>query len=474
MRSGRKPAATRGTPHDPALNALAELFPIEGAPGFVRQAAGEAAGRDFQPSDGKAVYIRYRPTRNCVALWSFPAADGQQVLISATLFRDERGARIAARRSFLALAGDVRRSDGGPEPFRYLPDKRILVQRFPLDVRLPGLALARSAEWRRDHLLPQLGLTNDGAVSDTAADVALKTIDYKPRHRCVLRFDVTLKEGRAGYFAKLFRDDRGERFLSWLQTISAQLDSDGAPWSIAPPVAYLPDAWMLLLGAVDDALELKDLIKEARGDAGARSALNGQMEQAADGLQFLHRQEVGGLPAVPPKALLQRFEDSMEGLPLVDPAAAELIIACLRTLEEQASRLPPEPMVTTHGAYRHDQILIRGKRQTVLDLDTLCLSGASADAGNFLSYLDVTAERRRRQRPVIEECAPFFEERALRLPSVSPEWLAWYRAAGHVKKAVRSYLSLDAKWPQMADAFLRPIAQTQLGVRGAAGSRPSG
>ena len=468
MRSGRKPAATRGTPHDPALNALAELLPIEGAPGFVCQAAGEAAGREFQPSDGKAVYIRYRPTRNCVALWSFPGPGGQQVLISATLFRDDRGARIAARRSFLTLAGDVQRSDGGPAPFRYLPGKRILVQRFPLDVRLPGLALARSADWRRDHLLPQLGLTNDAAT-----DVALKTIDYKPRHRCVLRFDVTLKGGSAGYFAKLFRDDRGGRFLSWLQTISAQLEPDDAPWTIAPAAGYLADAWMLVLGAIDDALELKDLIKEARGDAAARSALKGQMEQAADGLLFLHRREVSGLPAVPPKALLQRFEHSMEGLPLVDPAAAELIIACLRTLEEQASRLPPEPMVTTHGAYRHDQILIRGKRQVVLDLDTLCLSGASADAGNFLSYLDVTAERRRRQRTVIEECAPSFEERALRLPSVSPEWLAWYRAAGHVKKAVRSYLSLDAKWPGMADAFLRPIERSRPGVEGAVKSRPS-
>ena len=156
----------------------------------------------------------------------------------------------------------------------------------------------------------------------------------------------------------------------------------------------------------------------------------------------------------------------MEGLADVDPEAAGLVTRCLRTLEEQASRLPDEPMVTTHGAYRHDQILVRGERQAVLDLDTLCRSGASADAGNFLSYLDVTALRRRHLRPVIEDCAPAFEEEALRLPSVSSEWLAWYRSAGHVKKALRSYLSLDRRWPEMAEGLLGPLQRMPSLQRG--------
>lgn len=462
MRPGHKPAATREPPHDPALPALPVIFPPDGAPEFIAQFASEATGQRVRLEDGKLAYVRYRPTRNAVALWSFPTADGAHALISATAFRDDRGARITARQSFAELArlANAEASSDVP-PYRYFEDTRVLLQLFPLDVRLPGLAPARSGAWLSESLLPALGHEASGRVH-------AEVIDYKPRHRCVIRYDVTSNAGPARYFAKLFRDGRGERFLPWLRAVSSRLDADGSSWTIAHPAAYLPNAWMLLLEAVEDAVELKDVIKRARDDIDARATVTRAFERAAAGLASLQRIEVDALPAITPHALLRRFEASMEGMAEVDPEAARLVTRCLHTLEEEASRLPDEPMVTTHGAYRHDQILIRGDQQAVLDLDTLCRSGASADAGNFLSYLDVTALRRRHMRPVIEAGAPAFEEAALRLPSVSSEWLAWYRSAGHVKKALRSYLSLDKKWPEMAEGLLGPLRRTPSLPRGRA------
>jgi hypothetical protein len=57
--------------------------------------------------------------------------------------------------------------------------------------------------------------------------------------------------------------------------------------------------------------------------------------------------------------------------------------------------------------------------------------------------------RRPELRPAIDVCATAFERAALALPGVTPEWLAWYRAAAHVKKALRAFYSLDMKWPRM-------------------------
>ena len=80
----------------------------------------------------------------------------------------------------------------------------------------------------------------------------------------------------------------------------------------------------------------------------------------------------------------------------------------------------------THGAFRHDQFIVAGDRLVAMDLDTICAAGASADAGNFLGYLDVTAVRRRHLRPIVKECAAVFRDAARDQPFINREWLAWY------------------------------------------------
>ena len=448
----------RAVPSDPALPALRGLFPEAGAPEFVAEAVSLMTGVPARPGEATIRHVRYRPTKSCAVLWSFSTPDGSAALVSGTLFRNEAGADAISRESFQRLAAEAQAVRGTERPaFRYIAEQKLLLQAFPLDLRLPGLPLATSEARLRRTLPSAFGIAADARVT-----VAVQS--YKPRHRCVLRYDIESDAGSARYFAKVFRDDRGGKLLGWLRSLHDQLDVAGGPWRITPPAAYVPEAQLLLFKAAKSGIELKERLKDAAADPELRRALRDDMTTAARGLAALQRCSIDGVPVVGPARALDALLELTDGLSAVAPDLAAAAERRIQELDDEAERLPTEALVLAHGAFRHDQLLLESGGQLVLDLDTICRSGASADAGNFLSYLDVTALRRRRLRAVADECASAFEQAAVRQPSISPAWTAWYRRVGHVKAALRSFLGLDGKWPELARTFLG-VEQAALATR---------
>ncbi len=87
----------------------------------------------------------------------------------------------------------------------------------------------------------------------------------------------------------------------------------------------------------------------------------------------------------------------------------------------------------------------------ILDLDTLARSGASADAGNFLAYLDLTGLRRPRLRKALAALRAAFLDA---LPEADSPWLPWYQATSHLKIGLRSFRSLDPAWPRLSTDLL--------------------
>ena len=83
-------SGSRSVPQDPVLHALPELLPESGVPDFVRRAAEASTGIDLAAAEARIAYLRYRPTRACVVLWSFSAVAGERLLVSGRLFRDEQ------------------------------------------------------------------------------------------------------------------------------------------------------------------------------------------------------------------------------------------------------------------------------------------------------------------------------------------------------------------------------------------------
>lgn len=439
-------------PRDPALPALQDVFPKRGAPEFVASAVHEMTGRDVDAARAQIRFVRYRPGKSCIILWVFDAGEAP-LMVSGKLFRHERGAGVTLRPSFQRQAAEAQRRLGGFETYRYLPEQQLLLQLYPMDTRMPALTLAEDESWLRDALAPALGTRAIRLVS--AAPVS-----YKPWRRCVYEYHLEVDGSPRRFFGKLFVDDQGERLLRSQGALERYLREAAAPWKIVAPVAHIAEARMLVLEAINGGVEMRHLIENPsrNGDLGPA------LERIAYGLTVFQRAELPGLLELAPLGIVRHFRDGAKGLEVVAQEFATPVDRLFQALEDQARKLRPEPLVPTHGAFRYDQFLLSEGEMAAIDLDTLCLSGASADAGNFLGYLDVIGVRRPALKEAVETCAPLFEEAVLRLPGVSPDWLRWYRAVAHVRKALRAFYSLDAKWPRIVGDLL-PRAERTLASR---------
>jgi hypothetical protein len=441
-------AGERSIPSDPLLPALGELFPAEGAPQFVADAVSELTGRRVDAAAARVSYVRYRPGKSCVLLWSWENGAGEPLHISGRLFHNERGDRLLAKEGNRRLIDAAAALLGGDNaPYRYFPEEKLLLQVFPLDLRLPELVLAADETWLSERLAtngwrPQL------------RSVSAKPVSYKPWRRCVYRYDVDTAGEHKSYYAKLFRDDRGEELLGWHRAVNSALVEAQAPWTIPTAAGYFPEAHMLLFDAFDDVVKVRSLLRPSLKDAQAKTTLLRHIAAAAEGLVAFQRSPLADLPSQSPQELIATFREHSEGMEAVAPELQQATTRVLQQLEAAASALSPERLVPTHGAFRHDQLLDAGGGLVVLDLDTICSSGESADAGNFLGYLDLTAVRRPRLKPVIDDCTRTFVETLRTVGLTSPEWVAWYRAAAHVKKALRSFFALQPNWPETVDRML--------------------
>jgi hypothetical protein len=448
----------RVIPKDPKLEALPALLSAARMGNFVRAAATNGECRDLDADRGELTFVRYRPTRDCVAMWSFPTARGKRISITAKLFADGAGASVAARSSVRRVLAAMPTADTGLSwTSRYLADPGLLLSVFPLDFRLPGLPLAGSAAWVRDNVLPAVGM----AAADVLR-VDVTPVAYRPWRRAVFRYEIEGRDGRRRYFAKVFRDDRGAPMLGRLTMIEAQLYAAGGAWAISAPVAYLADAHTLIMPAIEDAVKATRLMGEARKKTHTRARLLRHVAAAADGLRAFQRTELAGLTVVTPQDILQQFRGDVDSVRRVAPVLATSLARQLDRLEAGASRLVPEPMVPTHGAFRPGQLLLCPDRLVVFDLDTLCASGASADAGNFLAYLDHSALRRPRLRSLVDDCRGEFVEALSRSASDSG-WLSWYRAASLIKLALRSFFSLAPEWPEATHGLVCGAERAWMG-----------
>jgi hypothetical protein len=394
-------------------------------------------------SAARVLYVRYRPTRSCVVLWSLGDAPGGRPWVWAKLVADSRGLRAVCD-GIRELATRFEAAHG-IAPWRALPERGLALHAFGLDPRLPALLTADDPAWAGARLASRLGLAAGAPLE------AARALSYKPERRCVFHYRWAPSAGGASHYAKLFRDDRGERLLAWQRELAARLRPLGAPWEVAAPLAHLAEERMLVFPALtgEKATRAIEAVAERRGPL---SRITIHVERAARGLTALQRCRLAGLPEQPPEALLARFGRDAARVARVEAALAEAVRRRLARLDAAREALAPEPLVPSHGAFRHGQLLLRGESTVVLDFDTLSRSGACADPGNFLAYLELTGLRRPRLRPVLEACREAFLA-ALREPRSA--WLPWYQAVSLVKVTLRSFLSLDPAWPRLAPELLR-------------------
>jgi hypothetical protein len=276
---------------------------------------------------GTPIYVRFQPGRRLLVLYD---RDGE--LAHLTILKPRRTERLWERVRGSPLAQRVPRLGG-------------VLQRFPLDVKLPGLAVA----------------TLDGEL-----------VRYKPGRRAVIRYE--------GAYGKLRADEAGAAHVA----LARELIAHGV--RTPAPLEYRPELGMALYEEVAGTR-----LATLRG-----GGLDDWMEPVAAALAQLH--------ATPVAALREHsMDDELADLRAAAATAGALGADARELADELARRLTeiePLPAVTIHGSFHDDQVLVGDADDTVtlVDLDSAARGDPRLDVGHFAAYLTAAGEDSARKR----------------------------------------------------------------------------
>jgi hypothetical protein len=326
------------------------------------------------------------------------------------------------------------------------------------DPALPWLAEALDgAAVAEAHRFPGEGSRRPTSCRATA-------VRYKPGVRCTVRYDLDGPVRARRHFAKLLAGDPSPAASVIDQLRLGLVAGTGAP--LVPSVTVWPNLHMVVQAAAPMAREAHRIIGDRVAPLDDRRDLMHRVGAALAALQ-----SVPLLPDAPVRSFaddLDELRGYLPGVRLVD-AALGARFAHLVDLLARDDR-PEKAAVTSHGAFRTDQLVVSGDELVLIDLDTLCRAEPARDIGNLLAYLDWKAIRSPADATAftaLEES--FLKGYAGRVPLPLASRITAQRAACLVKIAGRRVRSLTvAEWrllPTLLDAAGRRLGTPALEPR---------
>ncbi|MDQ3226527.1 MAG: aminoglycoside phosphotransferase family protein, partial [Chloroflexota bacterium] len=271
-------------------------------------------------------------------------------------------------------------------PFAYVPDLDMLVQVFPHDFRLPGLA--RLLAGCPPELLPSL-LAEFGPGTWRLERWDAESMAYAPDRRAAVRLIVQarcIESGRVcdrTFYAKIYPNREEACRAHQLQVMLHQgVDTAAAPFRIAKPIAYLPDLQTVVHTAVS-GVSLDHLVAN-EPDAGDA------LDRAARAIAALHHLEVdfGGLAGPEsPRSLANRITRLERESALLSTARPHLAAGLARMVATIIDGLTPSPSAPTHGDLKPEHVFIDGDTVSLIDFDFLQASDRVLDVLKMEKHL---------------------------------------------------------------------------------------
>jgi hypothetical protein len=269
----------------------------------------------------------------------------------------------------------------------YVPELDLILQVFPFDHGLPALEplMAGTLAGLAGPILARFG-PGDWRLDEWQAE----SVRYRVDLRASVKLTVRATESRSGslserrFFAKVYGGgDQAERAWTVQQELAAAVRTAGEPFRLAPLIAYLPDARVLIQDEVQ-ALSLPHIIRRAEPDTVAEA-----VRYAARAIAALH-----GLSIIAPEhrleldrtdpARLRRTADILgNSRPDLATAVAE-IEAQIRAGIEAIGTLPSVPI---HGDLKPAHLLLKEDRVVLLDLDKFAAGEPMLDVTSMLMPL---------------------------------------------------------------------------------------
>jgi hypothetical protein len=274
-------------------------------------------------------------------------------------------------------------------------------------------------------------------------------IRYRPGQRHVLRYDFEGSNGSLEtVFAKLYRDDRGERTFEVARRVGDWLTGNDTSTAAVAALAYLPDSRVLLYPALSGAPLSRYLVRSGDGER--------HLRQAGALLRALHRAPLALADRPDQYELadeIRAVARASQHIQVLRPRSESRITAILDRARELYDRLPRDRPTVAHGDYKLDHLWSVRGRLTLIDFDRSCIADPALDIGKFLADLHwwhLMADRaglREAQRAFLGGYAAVPSYSLIRRARV-------YEAILLVKIAARRVPLFDRGWHPLTEALI--------------------
>jgi Phosphotransferase enzyme family len=377
-------------------------------------------------------------------------------------------------------------SFGSPGWRRVIPELGLELTGAPADeASLPVLPVLTDPARARVLLQQQLRAAAPAYADLRLAGCTPRVVRSKPGNRCTILYDLVYPPGADGprlVVAKAYRGDKGRNAWDGMRALWASSLAAGDVVTIAEPLAYVPELGLLVQGPVGERQTLKQLIRAAltAGTSDAQKELDSAMDRTAAGLAALHTCAADyGEPVTIAGELLE-IRGMLRPLTAAVPDLADAATPLLATVEELATRQPPDAAGPAHGSFRPAQVLLDGDRVAFIDFDDVCQAEPAMDLALFMSSVKgvglvdarggtaagpTVAERRLAQ---LERLCARFLDRYQTLAPVSGERVALWETLMLLSDLVQTWTKVEPT--KVTPALL--LLERHLEVSGLAQSVP--
>ena len=262
--------------------------------------------------------------------------------------------------------------------FSYVPDLDMLLQVFPHDARLPGLATLMAG--RPPEFLPSI-MAEFGDGAWQLEHWTAESLKYRPTRRATLRLDVHARNTESGrmeerfFFAKVYPDpSEALRAYQRQDDLYQRIVAAGASFGVAKPVAHAADLQTVIQSAVP-GVSLDRLV--ASGPDACHA-----LRVAARAVAGLHQTPLDGHSFdgyASPRSLpnrIDRLKRDEALLASAHPELAGIIATLVTTIVARLSGVPPAPI---HGDLKPEHVYVDGSNVFIIDFDFLRASDPMLD-----------------------------------------------------------------------------------------------
>jgi len=409
--------------------------------------------------------IRHRPATRCILQYRLILRDSKtsverfqwaSVIIYPAGRAEHIWKKLRKRARSIGLDGCFRAF----EPVAFVPELKMLVQFFPYDRRLPALALLMNG---RAPEVEALFPAQFGGSTWHIDQWSANPVRYRTGVAGVLHYEVHARNTVTGrrdekhFFAKVYRDEKGEESYKVHQSLWDADTGKGERFLVPRPIAYLRD--------------LRVLVQEAAfGISFQQILITGPDPEAVSAARKVARALAALHLSIIPTSRTHHVQDEirvLEGrartLKWCNPALTKEIDYVVRAVTSSFADVPLRP---SHLDLNTDHILFDRDRHTLLDFDSFALADPLLDVAHVLAQLrsmsfrfGVPIDRLR------QVCDAFREEYFAHVPGDWRNRLSAYYAGAVLNAALGFFRRQEPQWPATV-ASLIAEAKSSLSERG--------